>query len=448
MKALTVFNELNALFRLDKDPSQGFAPRIAQRSSRSEDDGHFPLNEVGALLERTWWGRIWVVQELAFANDISFVCGYDAIPGKCIQSFLKVWDSMNRGFVPRMMDHRPWALFEVRDSVQTGSPLSIKDILQIASKAQLEASDPRDHIFALLGLMKEGEQLKGLVDYDKLQESYIDVYVEVAKTLLDENDLWIFSFCHFLGSPTPSLPSWVPDWSRQSGQIPLLQTGGAAITGKRSPFCAWNGAQPSATFIDQIPPRLAVSGIEVDTVARVGSLRPAALFNDLNGQTRSRILVWLQSFRDLVPEDCILGSKYREEALWRTPIADQWRDVGSTWIRPEPWIREVYNHLVNLNSQQLSSEDYTVQYFEYVTTATNRRIPFSTKKGYLGLGSEFVLPGDLVILFGSDVPVVLRQTGDMLYTLIGEAYVTGIMYGEIVKEMRGHPRRSETFELV
>ena len=168
----------------------------------------------------------------------------------------------------------------------------------------------------------------------------------------------------------------------------------------------------------------------------------------MNDQIRSRILRWIQSLRDLVPKDCILGSKYREAALWRTPIADQWQ-AESTWIRPEPWVEDIYNLLLGSEDAQLSSEDYTMQYFEYMMTATNTRIPFSTTKGYLSLGSKFIRPGDLVaVLFGSDVPVVLRETGDRRYTLIGEAFVSGIMYGEIVEEMRGHSRRSEIFELV
>jgi hypothetical protein len=129
VKALAAIRELDALFKLEKDPAQNSVPRTTHRSSLVEGDGQFPLNEIGAVLKRAWWGRIWVVQELALAKDISFVCGYNVIPGKCIRSFLNIWDSLNRGFIPWMLDHRPWALFEIRDSVQTGSPLPIKDIL-------------------------------------------------------------------------------------------------------------------------------------------------------------------------------------------------------------------------------------------------------------------------------------------------------------------------------
>jgi hypothetical protein len=33
--------------------------------------------------------------------------------------------------------------------------------------------------------VKEGEQLKDLIDYEKSPESYVDVYIEVAKFLLE-----------------------------------------------------------------------------------------------------------------------------------------------------------------------------------------------------------------------------------------------------------------------
>lgn len=54
--------------------------------------------------------------------------------------------------------------------------------------------------------MKEGQQVKDLINYEKPPKLYLDVYVEVAKTIIDEDNLWILSFCGILGSSTPSLP--------------------------------------------------------------------------------------------------------------------------------------------------------------------------------------------------------------------------------------------------
>lgn len=58
------------------------------------------------------------------------------------------------------------------------------------------------------------------------------------------------------------------------------------------------------------------------------------------------------------------------------------------------------------------------------------RRAFRTSKGYLGLGPQHLQSGDhVVILHGSTVPFILRKIDDDKFTLIGEAYVHGIMDG-------------------
>jgi hypothetical protein len=64
---------------------------------------------------------------------------------------------------------------------------------------------------------------------------------------------------------------------------------------------------------------------------------------------------------------------------------------------------------------------------------TGRRL-LRTEKGYLGMGSVSVEPGDQVwVLKGGDVPLILRPVKDGRYRLIGEAYVHGIMRGEALR---------------
>jgi hypothetical protein len=51
--------------------------------------------------------------------------------------------------------------------------------------------------------------------------------------------------------------------------------------------------------------------------------------------------------------------------------------------------------------------------------------------GGLGLAPESAAVGDKVwILAGSQVPFILRSLGQNRYSLVGEAYVHGIMHGE------------------
>jgi hypothetical protein len=67
---------------------------------------------------------------------------------------------------------------------------------------------------------------------------------------------------------------------------------------------------------------------------------------------------------------------------------------------------------------------------------------FITKAGYIGMGPPKILPGDQVwVLYGSRVPFVMRKakTSDKDYhtpqlTLIGDAYLHGIMDGEAVSD--------------
>lgn len=68
---------------------------------------------------------------------------------------------------------------------------------------------------------------------------------------------------------------------------------------------------------------------------------------------------------------------------------------------------------------------YTVE--AMMKSGQNRTI-FTTDQGRLGLGTDNLLPGDkLCILFGGNVPFVLRPDGEY-WRFIGDAFVEGIMF--------------------
>jgi hypothetical protein len=61
---------------------------------------------------------------------------------------------------------------------------------------------------------------------------------------------------------------------------------------------------------------------------------------------------------------------------------------------------------------------------------------FITAKSWVGIGPEPTRPGDIIYgLVGGDVPFVLRETETAnKFTLIGESYVDGTMYGELFSD--------------
>jgi hypothetical protein len=65
------------------------------------------------------------------------------------------------------------------------------------------------------------------------------------------------------------------------------------------------------------------------------------------------------------------------------------------------------------------------------------RRAFVTKQGYLGLGPDATQAGDVVvILFGSNVLFVLRESMKDKFQVVGECYIYGIMDGEAIAENR------------
>lgn len=67
--------------------------------------------------------------------------------------------------------------------------------------------------------------------------------------------------------------------------------------------------------------------------------------------------------------------------------------------------------------------------FEKMATNCHESKIFRTQKLHIGLGTSVLREGDQIwLLAGSKVPFILRKHPDGHTTLIGEAYVDGMMY--------------------
>ncbi len=91
-----------------------------------------------------------------------------------------------------------------------------------------------------------------------------------------------------------------------------------------------------------------------------------------------------------------------------------------------------------LNEQMPRSDDL-VSYIAFMNDMHGRK-PFITTQGYVGIGPEAAVPGDMVVIFaGGKFPYVIREhpdpAGEFAGTLqpVVEAYVHGVMYGEFLK---------------
>ncbi|KAI0839706.1 HET-domain-containing protein [Hypoxylon sp. FL0890] len=150
------------------------------------------------LLERRYFFRIWVIQEIAMANGLTLYCGDKGLS----------WPSLSAMRIPyRYMRTVPWLLQYVQGGASVmAQPEGLLRLLDATSNCA--ASDPRDNVFAVLGLLRDGI-FEGLIpDYCLSTEQ---VYIGIASYLiLRHNKTEILSYPK---GRSGLLPTWVPDWS-------------------------------------------------------------------------------------------------------------------------------------------------------------------------------------------------------------------------------------------
>ena len=77
-----------------------------------------------------------------------------------------------------------------------------------------------------------------------------------------------------------------------------------------------------------------------------------------------------------------------------------------------------------------------------------QRHMFATDSGYIGMAPLEARRGDEVwILHGCSIPVLLRSVGGKHWQFVGECYVHGFMYGEVLQYVEASKRVTSTVVL-
>ena len=142
-----------------------------------------------------------------------------------------------------------------------------------------DATNPRDHIYGLLGLVGDIEQSMIAVDYDKKESVIYGGFVkEVIKR---SGNLDILGQAYLGSEDSPSrLPSWIPDWSS---------------LGQRSPISSrrewrYGASDASPAILPSEPDTLKLSGIFVDSIQDVSDKLEISMAEEGPEQDRSLLL--------------------------------------------------------------------------------------------------------------------------------------------------------------
>lgn len=223
---------------------------------------------IHSLLARPWFERLWIWQEIVLADERATIqCGYDEV----------AWVVFRR------------AVIRLRVGSQVISPefkLRITFADQLAfyqlghplwrltnGTGERKCFEPRDKIYALLGVAPQEYTREIIVDYKRpVGEVYRDAFIAHLNTF---NNLSLLAHCCITGRNF-EMPSWVPDWSAEKSSVLYTLDG----------FFASGQSYAHATFIS--PGILEVHGTLCATVKRVATVcsqEPSAAFDDVKSWT-------------------------------------------------------------------------------------------------------------------------------------------------------------------
>lgn len=442
------------------------------------------LLAVTKLMQRPWWTRTWILQEAFLSQNPVARCGMKEVPFTRFvflkkQSDQAYWSTQGK-----------WAGITLFERVPFTSCLSNWDITKaelssprraslfswiISMSHKLDATEMRDKVFALLGLVSDEDRAVIRPDYKRpLRDILIDVTLQSIKSeglmflnVVEPEDM---------KPPDLKLPSWVPylfgGHSTQNlvGYKPRFETnsGGDYNTwaklfrdseviasnptselsqDRENAFMFLDGIQvDEVTFADPMPHVPEYRGPDDLVAAKIKAKRVRATIDTIREwETRA-----LQEPPE-PPSGCYDALGGREEAFWRTLACDG----SATRVRPlspdcghrfsafmgrcPPLGREVV-------LDETLKDDWVRQYAVPVVAKTMHRSFILTREGRMGLAVRGVSNGDLVIIAKDcDVPLIVRKRTDHGFKFIGEAYVHGIMDGEAVSQASNQGFKVEKF---
>lgn len=143
------------------------------------------------IVNRPYWARVWIIQELCVARDIIIMSNSICISWSTFRSVLKEREQSTPGIRAWIDTHQlsvsifrftiPFHLVSLRDKVHNdGGKASLGSLLTFSS--QSEATNPRDKVYSLLGLTNDVSEEKIPLDYSL---SPCDVYCAAIRVVYE-----------------------------------------------------------------------------------------------------------------------------------------------------------------------------------------------------------------------------------------------------------------------
>ncbi|KAI8629628.1 HET-domain-containing protein [Xylariaceae sp. FL1651] len=161
------------------------------------------------LFSRPYWTRCWVIQEICRARAPVIVCGRRYVPWG---TMLKRLDRLGTSIPAQYARHlvAPLRHMRYRDQNRFRADTETGLIPLIISSRRSLASDPRDKLYALLSMAKDGRVLIPTPNYSQTAEQ---IFLDTAKCMIEDHDRTDVILLAHRTRSARHLPTWVPDWA-------------------------------------------------------------------------------------------------------------------------------------------------------------------------------------------------------------------------------------------
>lgn len=375
---------------------------------------HSEITALRMLVDLDWWNRIWTAQETILPPRLCLLCGTLIVDNDTI-AYLSKPSQRHHGYAQGCCSKISYKGIGFWEAINTlcnnlrnrarGRPI-IDAIHQFRMR---RCSDPRDKIFALVGLSKAIESQ--LVDYSWSKK---EVYIRYVRfKIVCEGSLCFLLRGHEVDRDK-FLPSWVPDLC---ADVAHFYTAFFHYTIYNA-----DGKRRKLDVEVSQEDELQVKGIKTDRIKSVGLRADCSKMAPLPiiGMWRSL----LEQQKDLDLQRYPSGGSYNW-AFWCTMVMGIWRVEPNGYRKAQP-------------QDEAGIRCFLQGGIDCDDIGWMSRF-FITEKGLMGIGSSDTQAGDEVfILFGGNMPFVLREINKVdrsgCYKYVGHSYVHGIMDGEAVQD--------------
>ena len=431
----------------------------------SSDDKFRSLTQnpnLDNFFRRPWWNRMWTIQEVATASAerIVILSGAHEMMWSTLVSAVGFWLDRERingrlgGAVNDAISDFLKGGLAAKKAVHANGLHKQQWLAVLAATASLASSDPRDKIYALVSICPPLPNFE--ISYEK---TVPQVFQEFTKAIIQhDNNLDILQLAGVNHEPAANphdLASWIPNFEKLDHPVlpyRIMLHSKHYYDQMENSFKVWNASpyphclEPATDVSDFRP-----TGVEVGIIDEVLPPQPGARGDP--GWLRAAHRRWGTKYDTPTLQCHIL------QAYFRTMLGDYYPNArqkllaysrkfslaGTFWHKHRIAMASLLQKMdlsAGLGQILLGQKgDLLVQFGDFDHEVTRATVDkwgslhfFMTSNGYMGYGPS-CQPQDVVcIIFGCNVPLILRPQGEG-FVILGQCFVLGVMDGELFRNV-------------